>query len=73
MFDAFLLMPSAVSMLDVRDAYLAADQMRFGGAHVDAMWQVFASRGFGVGAFSNTNNDSDPISSFQNPRGPRPR
>jgi extracellular elastinolytic metalloproteinase len=70
MFDAFLLMPSAVSMLDARDAYLAADQMRFGGAHVDAMWQVFASRGFGVGASSNTNNDTDPIPSFQNPEGP---
>jgi hypothetical protein len=44
--------------------------MRFGGTHVDAMWQVFASRGFGVGASSNTNNDTDPIPSFQNPEGP---
>jgi hypothetical protein len=70
MFDAFLLMPSAVSMVDARDAYLAADQMRFGGAHVDSMWEVFASRGFGIGASSNTNSDTDPIPSFQNPRGP---
>jgi extracellular elastinolytic metalloproteinase len=70
MFDAFLMMPSAVSMLDARDAYLAADQIRYGGAHVDAMWQVFATRGFGLGASSNTNNDTDPIPSFQNPEGP---
>jgi hypothetical protein len=70
MFDAFLMMPSAVSMLDARDAYLAADQIRYGGAHVDAMWQVFATRGFGLGASTNTNNDTDPIPSFQNPEGP---
>src|SRR5262249_10562277 len=33
MYDAFLLMPPDVSMLGARDAYLAADQMRFGGAN----------------------------------------
>ena len=70
MFDAYLLMPSAVSMVDARNAYLSADTMRFGGAHLDAMWHVFASRGLGIGASSNTNNDTDPIPSFQNPRGP---
>jgi hypothetical protein len=70
MFDAYLLMPSAVSMVDARDAYLAADTMRFGGAHLDAMWHVFASRGLGIGASSITNNDTDPIPSFSNPRGP---
>jgi extracellular elastinolytic metalloproteinase len=70
MFDAYLLMPSAVSMVDARDAYLSADTMRFGGAHLDAMWHVFASRGLGIGASSNTNNDTDPVPSFQNPRGP---
>jgi extracellular elastinolytic metalloproteinase len=70
MFDAYLLMPSAVSMVDARDAYLAADTMRFGGAHLDEMWEVFARRGFGIGASSNTNLDTDPIPSFQNPRGP---
>jgi hypothetical protein len=68
MFDAYLLMPSAVSMVDARDAYLAADQMRHGGAHLSAMWNVFARRGFGEGASSNTNADTDPIPSFASPR-----
>jgi hypothetical protein len=67
MFDAFLLMPSAVSMVDARDAYLAADQTRFSGNHVAAMWNVFARRGFGEGASSNTNADTDPIPSFVSP------
>jgi hypothetical protein len=64
MFDAYLLMPSAVSMVDARNAYLAADQMRFGGVHHAAMWGVFARRGFGEAASSNTNADTDPIPSF---------
>jgi hypothetical protein len=68
MFDAYLLMPSAVSMVDARDAYLAADQIRHGGAHLSAMWNVFARRGFGEGASSNTNADTDPIPSFASPR-----
>jgi extracellular elastinolytic metalloproteinase len=67
MFDAFLLMPSAVSMLDARDAYLAADQVRYGGTHQAAMWQVFARRGFGITASTNTNADTDPIPSFTSP------
>jgi extracellular elastinolytic metalloproteinase len=69
MFDAFLLMPSDVSMVGARDAYLAADQIRFGGANNSAMWQVFARRGFGEGASSNTNADTDPIPSFASPVG----
>jgi extracellular elastinolytic metalloproteinase len=67
MFDAFLLMPSAVSMLDARDAYLAADQIRYGGTHQAAMWDVFARRGFGNTASTNTNADTDPITSFASP------
>jgi extracellular elastinolytic metalloproteinase len=67
MFDAYLLMPSAVSMVDARDAYLAADQMRYSGSHHVAMWQVFARRGFGEAASSNTNADTDPIPSFASP------
>ncbi len=41
MFDAFLLQQGATSMLDARDAMLAADRMRFGGAghqgHVEGL------------------------------------
>ena len=38
MFDAFLLQQGATSMLDARDAFLAADRMRFGGENQKAIW-----------------------------------
>jgi extracellular elastinolytic metalloproteinase len=66
-FDAYLLMPSAVSMVDARDAYLAADLLRFGGANQATLWNAFARRGLGEGAFSNTNADPDPVPSFTSP------
>jgi extracellular elastinolytic metalloproteinase len=65
MYDAFLLMPSGVSMLDSRDAYLAADMARFGGANQKELWRVFASRGMGEFANSNTNADGDPVPNFE--------
>ena len=39
-------------MLDARDAMVAADQIRFGGANQDLLWNTFASRGFGQDAAS---------------------
>jgi extracellular elastinolytic metalloproteinase len=67
-FDAWLLMAAGnVSMLDARDAMLAADAIRFGGANQDLLWNVFASRGFGEGAASNGTNDADPVPSFASP------
>ena len=47
-YDAWLLMPSgAVSMVDARNALLAADQIRFDGINQDIMWGAFAHRGLG--------------------------
>jgi extracellular elastinolytic metalloproteinase len=66
-FDAYLLMDSDVSMVDARDAYLAADRMRFGGANQRELWNAFAGRGLGEGASSNTNADPDPVPSFTSP------
>lgn len=67
-FDAWLLMPSgAVSMLDARDAMLAADLLRFGGANQDLLWDAFAARGMGRGASSTSSADSAPIPSFESP------
>ncbi len=57
-FDAMLLMPTEPSMLQARDAYLAADRMRFGGANQRLLWNVFARRGFGQNAAS-TNSSPD--------------
>ena len=67
-FDAYLLMPPAVSMLDSRDAYLAADMMRFNGAHQTLLWREFAGRGMGEFASSAGTDDPQPKPNFQTPR-----
>ncbi|MBY5161679.1 M36 family metallopeptidase [Nitriliruptoria bacterium AS10] len=68
MFDSFLLLPgSQVSMVDARDAMLAADLVRFGGANQDLLWNAFARRGLGASAASNGSNDADPTPSFASP------
>jgi hypothetical protein len=69
-FDAYLLMPTAPSMLEARDAYLAADRMRFGGANQAELWKAFATRGFGeLAASSNSaaDTDADPTPDFSSP------
>jgi extracellular elastinolytic metalloproteinase len=64
-FDSYLLMAqSRVSMVDARDALLAAERLRTGGADQALLQAVFASRGLGVGASSSTNADHDPVPSF---------
>jgi extracellular elastinolytic metalloproteinase len=68
MFDALLLSANgAVSMVDMRDAILAADQIRFGGADNTILWNAFARRGLGRDAASNGPNDQDPTPSFASP------
>ena len=65
-YDGWLLMASGnVSMLNARDALVAADQIRFGGTNSDLLWNTFASRGFGKNATSNGGNDTNPIPSFE--------
>jgi hypothetical protein len=57
-------------MLQARDAYLAADVMRFGGANQAELWRAFARRGFGEGAFSTNSaadTDTDPKPDFASP------
>jgi hypothetical protein len=66
-FDAMLLMPTAPTMLDARDAYFAADLMRFGGANQDLLWLGFARRGFGEHASATGTQDTDPVPSFESP------
>ena len=69
MFDSFLLQQGATSMLDARDAMLAADRMRFGGANQDLLWRAFARRGMGVGASVTSGDDHEPVPSFAAPAG----
>ncbi|MGH8969603.1 MAG: M36 family metallopeptidase, partial [Actinomycetes bacterium] len=67
-FDAYLLMADGnVSMVDARDAMLAADRVRFGGANQDLLWNAFAGRGLGEDASSETNLDGDPRPGFASP------
>ena len=66
-FDSFLLMPAAPSMLDARDAMLAADMARFGGANQKELWAVFAKRGMGKDAYSNGSDDVTPVGQFESP------
>ncbi|MFG1673636.1 M36 family metallopeptidase [Micromonospora sp. NPDC049282] len=66
--DSFLLMAvSQVSMVDARDAMLAADRIRFGGANQDLLWNAFAARGLGETAASVGNADPDPTPGFTSP------
>ncbi|WP_395657726.1 M36 family metallopeptidase [Nocardioides sp.] len=67
-FDAFLLQQGATSMLDARDAMLAADRMRFGGKDLAVMWDAFARRGMGKGASTPDADSGSPVPSFASPR-----
>jgi hypothetical protein len=68
MFDSFLIMPTRPTFLDARDAQLAADMVRFGGANQDILWLGFARRGFGENALTTDANDSEPRPDFESPR-----
>jgi extracellular elastinolytic metalloproteinase len=66
-FDSFLLMPSTVTMVGARDAMLAADMTRFGGANQAVLWNTFAARGLGQTASTTDGNDTDPVAGFSSP------
>ncbi|TFK98435.1 peptidase M36, partial [Pterulicium gracile] len=59
--DALQLQPCNPTFLNARDAWLAADQIRYGGAHGCVLWAAFASRGMGVGAISFINSFVTPV------------
>jgi hypothetical protein len=73
LFDAFLLMPTNPSMVDARNAILAADQARFGGANQAELWAAFARRGLGrfasqtngSGRVRGVESDTDPLPDFE--------
>ncbi|KAF9257250.1 hypothetical protein L218DRAFT_1006368 [Marasmius fiardii PR-910] len=48
--DALALQPCNPTLPTGRDAWIQADQNRYGGAHKCMLWKAFASRGLGVGA-----------------------
>jgi extracellular elastinolytic metalloproteinase len=67
-FDAFLLQQGATSMLDARDAMLAADRMRFGGANQAVLWDAFARRGMGSNATTPDADSDEPTPGFASPK-----
>jgi extracellular elastinolytic metalloproteinase len=66
-YDAYLIMTPAPTMLEARNAYLAADMARFGGANQRELWRGFAWRGFGQSAFNAGPEDYQPKPAFDSP------
>jgi extracellular elastinolytic metalloproteinase len=75
-FDAMLLMPTNPTMLQARDAALAADLMRFGGVNQREMWLAYARQGMGVhatttatgtGTSTLAETDTDPSPDYESP------
>ncbi len=67
MFDGLLLTPSGSTMIDSRDAMLAADRLRFNGANQAELWDNFARRGLGESASSPNAEDRDPVPGWDSP------
>jgi hypothetical protein len=59
------------SFLDARDGILAADLDRYHGENTDLIWSVFAKRGAGASAHSDTGDDTDPTPAFDHPAASR--
>ena len=74
MHDAMLLVPGAPSMVDARDAYLAADLARASDPALSwpsnqaELWLAFARRGLGQLAASAGGGDFDPLPDYSSPR-----
>ena len=66
-YDSMVIMPRATTMPQARDAMLAADMARFGGANQDLIWQGFAMRGFGPHQSTVSNADANPVPDFSSP------
>ena len=67
MHDAFLLQPGEATMVDARDAQLAADMTRFDGANQKELWAAYARRGLGETAEAVSVDDHDPTPSWSSP------
>jgi hypothetical protein len=67
MFDSFALQGTGPSMLDSRDAMLAADVLRFDGANQQDLWDVFAANAMGVDASATGPRDTAPVPDWTSP------
>ncbi|TFK72841.1 hypothetical protein BDN72DRAFT_926148 [Pluteus cervinus] len=57
LIDALPLQPCNPSFADARDSWIQADQNRYGGKHTCTFMRAFASRGLGINAGSDFNDD----------------
>jgi len=58
------------TMLDMRNAIIQADQIVYSGEHTNALWRVFAHRGFGWYAGAIDGGDVNPAQDFHVPPAP---
>ncbi|ESK87636.1 putative extracellular elastinolytic metalloproteinase precursor [Moniliophthora roreri MCA 2997] len=58
--DALALQPCNPTLPTARDAWIQADENRYGGANACLLWNAFASRGLGVGAANHRDSTSVP-------------
>jgi len=58
------------TMLDMRNAIIQADQIVYSGEHTNALWRVFANRGFGWYAGAIDGGDVNPAQDFHLPPAP---
>ena len=64
------LSPPEPSYLDMRDAILQADNIYFGDADAEVIWEVFAARGMGFFASAIHSADTRPVENFSMPPAP---
>ncbi len=64
---AMELSPADPSFLDMRNSILQADKVVYGGKHLAAIWQVFATRGMGYFAATVDGSDTAPVEDFSVP------
>ena len=67
LFDSLLLLDADATLLEARDALIAADATRFDGAHGQELWTAFARRGLGEGAATTGTEDGQPVPGFASP------
>ena len=67
--DGMRLSPPEPSMLDMRNAILAAEQANGGGLN-DEVWEVFRVRGMGFYAAAADGSDTQPVEDFSAPPAP---
>ena len=67
MYDGLLLQPASPTMLDARDAIIAADLLRYDGANQFELWDAFAYSGMGEQAVAASVDDFDTVPDFASP------